>query len=146
MPYQLLLPIFGIVAIIIFVMYRANLGPFSRTSPARRPLRDQTPDNSYPAVSVRCAPGGCDAAKALKGQRFLCQEAPDLPVPECASGVCGCRYQHHTDRRSGNNGRRNLQQPGTEDGLSPRADLREGLGRRASDWLKAYQMNTPSNA
>ena len=54
------------------------------------------------AVSVICTSGSCDAARALKGQRFLSAEAPRLPLPECPSAAaCPCVYRKHADRRAG---------------------------------------------
>ena len=32
-------------------------------------------------------------------QRFLPNEAPSLPLPDCASGYCRCRFIHYQDRR-----------------------------------------------
>jgi hypothetical protein len=37
----------------------------------------------------------------MEGQRFLSREAPQLPLKDCASASCTCRYQHHEDRRRG---------------------------------------------
>jgi hypothetical protein len=147
MPYEVLLPVLGIVAAIAFVMYRAQLLPFTAGTPGRRPVRATEPENPYPAVSIRCASGACAGAKSLKGRRYLGDEAPVLPLAECASSRCDCRYVHHVDRRTGNNDRRTLKSEKQDFAMAfGNTDLREGLGRRASDWLKAYQMNTSSNA
>jgi hypothetical protein len=54
------------------------------------------------AVSVICKSGSCEAARALKGQRFLSAEAPRLPLPQCTSAAdCPCVYRKHADRRAG---------------------------------------------
>jgi phosphate/sulfate permease len=55
MSYEVLLPVLGIVAAIAFVMYRAQLLPFTAGTPGRRPVRATEPENPYPAVSIRCA-------------------------------------------------------------------------------------------
>ena len=147
MPYEVLIPVLGVAAAIAFLMYRAQLLPFYRGNNPRRNSRAAAVENPYAAVSIRCAGGACDAAQSLKGQRFLGDEAPVLPLAACASARCDCRYKHHVDRRTGNLDRRNqrAEQPDTVEFLGSR-DMREGYGRRASDWLKAYQMNIPGNA
>jgi hypothetical protein len=38
------------------------------------------------------------AAQRLKGKRFLSNDAPTLPLPECVMR-CGCKYRHYEDRR-----------------------------------------------
>lgn len=53
------------------------------------------------AVSVESGLTPCAAALALSHRRFLSNEAPSLPLPDCDSDSCGCRYAHHDDRRSG---------------------------------------------
>jgi len=42
----------------------------------------------------------CEASKALAGKRFLSQEAPMLPLSDCTSGECRCRYEPFYDRRT----------------------------------------------
>lgn len=59
--------------------------------------------NPFHAVSVVTSYDGkaCAAAKSCEGVRFLSAEAPQLPMKGCDSTTCGCRYQHHDDRRAG---------------------------------------------
>src|SRR6202171_1973880 len=53
------------------------------------------------AVSIAAGPVACPAAEALRHKRFLSDEAPPLPLPECASPWrCKCIYRHHSDRRA----------------------------------------------
>lgn len=61
-----------------------------------RPASRHTP---FRAVSVRSSGNGCDAVRALRGQRFLGHEAPNIPLADCDAPRCGCRYEHHSDRR-----------------------------------------------
>jgi hypothetical protein len=43
----------------------------------------------------------CRAAAAVIGQRFLSEDAPLLPLPDCdMTRDCRCVYQHFTDRRT----------------------------------------------
>ena len=134
------LAILSVISVTLLVLYRLNLLPGigQRITP-------QSGDrhNPYPAVSIRCG-NGCDAAQALKGCRFLGDEAPTLPLKNCTAEVCDCRYVHHVDRRTGILDRRRNRV--SEDELPSDSDLedqRSGRGRRASDWIAAYQLNIP---
>ena len=53
----------------------------------------------YQAASIN--PGGCacNAVKALGDKRFLAEEAPHMPLTNCDSAKCQCRYVRHEDRR-----------------------------------------------
>ena len=64
-------------------------------------VRRYTVTNPFHAVSVLAGPAACQAARGCAGTRFLSTEAPPLPLPGCDAAACKCRYQHHTDRRSG---------------------------------------------
>ena len=59
-------------------------------------------DRRWHAVSVKPAPGACNAAVSGKSRRWLSREAPMLPLPGCTQpDTCRCTYAHHDDRRSG---------------------------------------------
>lgn len=82
------------------------MGFFSRASAAtkKREVKRSEPSQRqirHPGVEVipdrdDC----CDAVKAIVGQRFLCHDAPRLPLANCDQQQCNCRYQHYTDRRT----------------------------------------------
>lgn len=56
---------------------------------------------SWHAVSVVAQSGACPAAEGLRDRRFLSDEAPALPLPECSSPwLCKCIYRHYSDRRT----------------------------------------------
>lgn len=57
--------------------------------------------NPYHAVSIRYRMNACEAAKQLTDRRFLSNEAPKLPLPGCTAASCHCGYEHHEDRRDG---------------------------------------------
>jgi len=97
----------------------------------------------YAAVSIQSFGRGCEAATALRGRRFLAGEAPSLPLPECGSERCGCRYFHHVDRRTGNLDRRRA--GGGHEAPASADEQRDGSGRRAKDWALAYRMTQPGN-
>src|SRR3981189_1697712 len=87
------------------------------------------------AVSVVGGPRACPAAEGLRDKRFLSDEAPRLPLPECSSPWrCKCVYRHHPDRRA-------IPRRETDRGGFPRPRLakerRHGLkgrGRRTDDY------------
>jgi hypothetical protein len=53
----------------------------------------------YRCVAIQSGDCTCPDIEKLEGQRFLPEEAPRLPLPECTAGICQCRYEHHDDRR-----------------------------------------------
>jgi hypothetical protein len=84
------------------------------------------------AVSVVPAVGGCEAARALKGQRFLGADAPRLPLPQCASPMtCRCVYKKYADRRAGP--RREAEKTGLQRAMTPGQERRAKRGRRSTD-------------
>ena len=91
----------------------------------------KAPARSYQAVSVIPCENSCGSAKALGDTRFLADEAPGFPVPGCDRIECDCRYQHHEDRRSGQD-RRHLGE--RRAGARIGSDRRQNRGRRRSDW------------
>jgi hypothetical protein len=54
------------------------------------------------AVAIRSNGATCEAAQACRAARFLCSEAPRLPLAECTTAnTCTCVYKHLPDRRAG---------------------------------------------
>ena len=89
------------------------------------------PKQPWHAVSVVGGSGVCPAIGGLRDKRFLGNEAPPLPLPECSSPWrCECIYVHFPDRRT------NLRRE-TDRGRFPRPrfgkEMRNGQGRRADD-------------
>jgi hypothetical protein len=60
----------------------------------------------FHAVSIVPADGCCSVVDSIKVQRFLSEEAPSLPLADCAAEDCRCKYIHHADRRGGSRDRR----------------------------------------
>ena len=56
---------------------------------------------AFHAVTIVSGRHACTAARTLAGKRFLSSEAPILPLKDCNSEECECRYEHHEDRRIG---------------------------------------------
>jgi len=55
--------------------------------------------NLYGAASVSCGDRACEAAQQIETRRFLTREVPSIPLPDCTSSTCSCRYVRHRDRR-----------------------------------------------
>ena len=87
----------------------------------------------FHAVSVHPAAGGCEAALAIKGLRFLSDEAPALPLEGCTAENCHCRYAHHVDRRSGTSDRRLGFGARHVAAAAAQEERRVTIGRRESD-------------
>ena len=62
----------------------------------------------YHAVSIRHETNACPSVLGMGKRRFLSGEAPIIPLPECGSTHCDCKYSHHKDRRNRNSGRRSI--------------------------------------
>ncbi len=86
--------------------------------------------NPYHAVSIEAGSRGCAAARGQEGKRYLSSSAPMLPLKDCTSPTCNCRYVHHNDRRTADRDRRvNFANPHAH----KMADRRSGGGRRITD-------------
>jgi hypothetical protein len=75
---------------------------FSLRLPHAADEREKNTASNFQAVAIRGADSCCRAAKELRERRFLCNEAPLLPLEQCDQPErCDCRYARHTDRRKG---------------------------------------------
>lgn len=97
---------------------------------APRP-RERRADTRFRAVSVRPGDESCEAARQLGQLRYLCAEAPRLPLPECNAATCNCGYWHHSDRRSGLD--RRAAQDWTRERELGVVNRRSSHGRRSTD-------------
>jgi hypothetical protein len=59
----------------------------------------RSPNKRWHAVAIVPGAGACQAAESCRGRRFLSIEAPHLPLPECNTAQCRCKYRHYEDRR-----------------------------------------------
>lgn len=71
-----------------------------REREARKSQPPRSELNKYHAVTVAQGRTACLASLQLNGRRFLSNDAPLLPLPECAMRPCHCRYLHYADRRA----------------------------------------------
>jgi hypothetical protein len=72
-----------------------------RGEPEPGPAPVKKPVKPWHAVMIAPGPRACQAARGLREHRFLSREAPPLPLKECDSAECTCRYEHFDDRRKG---------------------------------------------
>jgi hypothetical protein len=74
----------------------------------------------------------CASAALCRNKRFLSDEAPGLPLPDCENrDQCRCVYRHLEDRRNGL--RRTADMSGSLPSDTPKINRREKRGRRAQD-------------
>jgi hypothetical protein len=101
----------------------------------RRKKGDRLPvvkalNHLFHGIAIEPGDRACDAVRALKGVRFLSEEAPHLPLDGCnCAQNCRCVYRHFADRRTDSRREADL-------GLPPRPvpdDCRSGFGRRVTD-------------
>jgi hypothetical protein len=99
--------------------------------PAARPEASAatTASSAFYAVALVPEEHACAAALAASDQRYLAQEAPRIPLPECTKPLqCQCRIARFNDRRKTDR----------RDALSfsrwySGIERRRGPGRRTSD-------------
>jgi hypothetical protein len=61
---------------------------------------EKRPSTKYQAISINPCSHACTAVHILKDLRYLCNEAPRLPINMCTNiEKCTCKYTHHEDRR-----------------------------------------------
>jgi hypothetical protein len=85
---------------------------------------------NFHGVSITPCANSCAQAVEYQHKRFLPNEAPTLPLPEC-NKHCTCTYKHHNDRRTGADRRALSIKMGEQN-----ADHRELKGRRKVDQFK----------
>jgi hypothetical protein len=116
-----------ILALLLAIVWLMRKRAESIESGSRRNLRRKGGTTEFHSVSIRLSKNACAAAEDLSGQRFLATKAPMLPLPGCDADECTCRFEHHEDRRSGEN-RRNPFSPGVMGG--GQSEHRDGTDRR----------------
>ena len=88
---------------------------------------------SYFGASLQPGPNACDAAKALSGKRYLANEAPKLPLPDCNVATCKCQIVPHDDRRTGHDRRDSFSAYGDYHPDVDHVERERGPGRRRED-------------
>ena len=72
--------------------------PVTRNEPPRR-------KRHYYGVSIKAGVNTCEAVDAIRNQRFLLEEAPKFPLPNCNRSDCQCVAIPEDDRRAANDRR-----------------------------------------
>jgi hypothetical protein len=62
-------------------------------------LRGASSRVRWRSVAIIGPTTACAAAQMCKGKRYLCSEAPRLPLQGCDASRCDCKYRHFEDRR-----------------------------------------------
>lgn len=93
------------------------------------PTEKKKSGGRFGAVEIHTRLGCCDAARALEGQRFLAKEAPALPLPDCTSRQCACKFGKLSDRRTED---RRLEHGAISSSLFMASNRREQHERRTS--------------
>ena len=123
-----------LVLLVVWLLLRRRRGGARAEPPT---AIEETANSAYHAVSIKYATNACEAAKALSGRRFLSNAAPRLPLPDCDSLECRCRFAHHDDRRTGKDRRSPFAAPGFGGSTGAfEKERRENSGRRKSDGLE----------
>jgi hypothetical protein len=75
---------------------RKSTGPvkITRNEPVQHELH-------YYGASVQLGSNPCDAAKAIAHERYLADDAPHFPLPDCNRDECRCMMRPQNDRRAG---------------------------------------------
>lgn len=94
------------MGVLLFWRLTARLRSESEGNVYRERRSGYTASTPFHAVSIHPEVDCCAAVKAVQSHRFLSEDAPGLPLPQCDQAVCGCKYKHHGDRRSGARDRR----------------------------------------
>lgn len=90
--------------------------------------------HDFPSVSIQFGPSACPTVKALTEKRFLANEAPTVPLENCNSANCTCKYVHHDIRREQDDDRRAPSSLRTTlHETSGKPERRHGGKRRGSD-------------
>lgn len=89
--------------------------------------------SAYHAVSIKFPSNACKAAREMEGRRFLATAAPRLPLPDCQSIECSCRFVHHEDRRAGRDRRSPFAPSGFAGGTGKYDEEQRKRGDRRAD-------------
>jgi hypothetical protein len=55
----------------------------------------------YYGAAIQLDGNPCDAVRAIADQRFLSEDVPHFPLPECDRDECRCMLKPQDDRRAG---------------------------------------------
>lgn len=99
--YLLLIP-----ALLLLIWFWPESGSARSVSRHKQDKHNAPAQNPFHAISIQPCAKACSAATALRGKRFLANEAMTLPLADCDTANCQCTYKHYADRRKGEERRR----------------------------------------
>lgn len=132
-----------LLALVIGVFLKMRAGPQkpvesagkskTRKKAARTEARSSA-SKSYKAVSIIPGSNPCEAVLTFEGRRLLVEDAPKLPLTDCGSSSCSCKYVRHEDRRDTREERRQPFSMRTDlHGITGGEEKRQRAGRRGTD-------------
>jgi len=89
------------ILIAVWLLYRSKNNQSTTAGPKRPTPPSPRRSSEFHAVSIKYVSSACEAARSMKDKRFLSNEAPRLPLPDCDVVQCKCRFVHYRDRRTG---------------------------------------------
>jgi|SRR5210317_1012647 hypothetical protein len=104
----------------------------AKKSEKSKPFAGKSSDARWRSVKIRPGATPCRSIAEVTGRIFLAQDAPSLPLQNCSSENCQCRYVFLEDRRSGDDRRLEFDRFGD---MIPgyASDRRHVPGRRYAD-------------
>lgn len=109
-----------VCAVLVIALRLRQRGAASESNTAESLDFNLDGSGRFHAVSIRFGAGACAASRDLHGRRFLSGTAPALPLENCSSDDCQCRFVHFSDRRGGDDRRHPFQKG--YGGSAPRRD------------------------
>ncbi|MFK8050920.1 MAG: hypothetical protein AB8B81_21010 [Halioglobus sp.] len=132
-----------LLALVVGVFLKTRGGPKQPAKPVSKSKSKKSSTNSealssasksYKAVTIGPGPNACEAVLSFDGKRFLSGDAPILPLTDCGSSTCTCKYVHHEDRRDTSEDRRQPFSMRTDlHGSGGEEERRQRAGRRGPD-------------
>ncbi|MDH5356620.1 MAG: hypothetical protein OEY09_19415 [Gammaproteobacteria bacterium] len=118
----------------ILIKEAHNKSPAAKQSiiTAPKPTSQRAVKSQWRAIKVERGLTCCRQVELIEGKLFLLAEAPTLPLAQCDSKECSCKYMHLDDRRAGDDRRESNEY---DDVLYRQSnpERRSGKGRRAAD-------------
>ena len=130
-----------IVVVMVVLKLRGSSGQTSKSvarktsaKPRANGAASVQASSRYQSVSINAGPNACEAVLALEGKRFLVGKIAKLPLADCTSATCTCKFVHHDDRRAHEGDKRALSGLSIElYHTSGKPERRERKGRRKDD-------------
>lgn len=139
----LVIVVLVLIAALVWQIMRKPSGKSAKSASGRSSkklaaakARSASMNSAYHSVSISYGRGGCKAVRAMEGKRFLVGEITKLPLADCTSPNCTCKFVHHEDRRNALEDKRALSGLSTElYHATGKPERRKRKGRRKSDFL-----------